>query len=138
MPRSKRATTPSNLELFILYAIRELGLWHATLLQREAGVSLGAAVPALRRLEEKHLVVSREEGARTIGYSLTPAGQAVLESTLEYVRTYLSRLVKRADDADAVTVPNGRYGPMDFPADVNALQRVVFLARRLGSEARVG
>src|SRR5438034_1933352 len=101
MPRSKRATTPSNLELFILYAIRDLHLWQLTRLHRKTGVSVGAAVPALKRLEKDRLVVSRYEGRRARRYSLTERGQAVLDSSLEQVRAHLARLAERADDPDA-------------------------------------
>lgn len=77
MYRSSGSETPrSSLEVFILALIRE-GFLTTYDLQRGAGLSLGATVPALNRLSDAKLV-SRKVVGRRHEFALTRGGEQVL------------------------------------------------------------
>ncbi len=71
------------LDLYVLSLI-ERGLDTAYLFQREAGLSLGASTPALRRLGAARLVTRKEEKPSTKrprhAYSLTPSGRKLAQN----------------------------------------------------------
>lgn len=100
----------SSLEVFILALVNK-GLTTSYALQREAGLSLGATVPALKRLLDAGLVTKKEVGRRR-EFALTPDGQksmwtwdasARLPTDLDdIVRTaFLASLVVRDKDLPA-------------------------------------
>lgn len=74
---------PSVLDIFIL-TLLDRGYETAYDLQRQAGLSLGSTVPALRRLEEKRLITRKETftpGARPKHtFAPTPAGKGLARS----------------------------------------------------------
>ena len=100
---------PSILELFILSSI-DRGYTTPYLMQREAGLSLGATSPTLPKLAKNGLV--RRENGRTATnrpkheYKLTPAGK---EQVRQGWKAYLQ------SDADP-------------PADLDALLRLIDIA----------
>jgi DNA-binding PadR family transcriptional regulator len=91
---------PSVLDVFILFL---LDRGHETNydLQRQAGLSLGSTVPALRRLEAKRLITRQETltpGARPKhSFALTQAGKKLVRSGWKPLFD-----AGRADDLDAI------------------------------------
>jgi DNA-binding PadR family transcriptional regulator len=75
-----RAAVPtrSSLELLILALLKQ-GLTTTYDLQTEAGLSLGATVPALKRLAAAKLVTRKEVGRR-LEFSITREGEKTLAS----------------------------------------------------------
>ncbi|HYD16530.1 MAG TPA: hypothetical protein VEB03_00840 [Candidatus Nanoarchaeia archaeon] len=72
------APTRSSLELLILTLLKQ-GLSTTYDLQTEAGLSLGATVPALKRLAAAKLV-TRKDAGRRIEFSVTREGEKALAS----------------------------------------------------------
>jgi DNA-binding PadR family transcriptional regulator len=72
------APTRSSLELLILALLKQ-GLSTTYDLQVQAGVSLGASVPALKRLAAAKLVTRKEVGRR-LEFSITREGEKALAS----------------------------------------------------------
>jgi DNA-binding PadR family transcriptional regulator len=93
---------PSNLEIFLLAAVGRLLLHNPTALQREAGISLGSAIPALKRLAKaEFLSVQRGGKRRKLTYALTPQGEELLA---EAWPRCLGRPAEIADVLRAITV----------------------------------
>lgn len=90
----------SVLDIFIL-SLLDRGYETTYDLQRQAGLSLGSTVPALRRLEGKRLITRRETftpGARPkYSFALTSAGKRLARSGW---KAFLKP--GRADDLDAI------------------------------------
>lgn len=72
------SATRSSLEVLILALLKQ-GLATTYDLQTQAGLSLGATVPALKRLEAAKLV-SRKEAGRRFEFSVTREGEKMLAS----------------------------------------------------------
>lgn len=71
---------PSSLDIFLL-ALIDSGLTTPYEFQRQAGISVGAAIPALKYLLRKKLVTRGKQGERgRMEYSLTREGNALLKA----------------------------------------------------------
>ena len=90
---------PSVLDIFIL-SLLDRGFETTYDLQRQAGLSLGSTVPALRRLEARHLITRHETltaGARPKhSFSLTASGRKLARTGW---KPFFE--ANRADDLDA-------------------------------------
>ena len=75
---------PSSLDLFLL-ALIDSGLTTPYEFQRQAGISVGASLPALRYLLSRRLVVRGKQGERRrMKYSITREGKALLRNAASF------------------------------------------------------
>jgi DNA-binding PadR family transcriptional regulator len=72
--------TRTTLEIFVLAAVRG-GLDTPYDLNKEAGLSVGATIPLLARLQKADFLQSRPAARRSRQYSLTAKGKSVLEQS---------------------------------------------------------
>ncbi len=105
-----KSDSPSSLELFLL-ALIDSGLTTPYEFHRQAGISVGASIPALNNLLGQKLVSKGKEGdRRRMEYSLTTRGRARLKTSL----------AETSEDA----------------SDLQSSLRLAILAEYLGSRAQ--
>lgn len=123
--------TRSTLDLFLLALIRE-GVNTLYDIREQAGVSVGAAQPALRRLSKQRLIKASADGSRgKQEHVLTPAGRKVLAGEWRRLMAYAPQ--KPFADTESLLRLIAMAGNRSGPAVMALLDRIIAERKRRGA-----